>query len=200
MHGVYVYRYCKRSWDNQRYSAKGRWLFFFHYKSLFSSLKEGASVSIDGVCLTIVEKIEVGARFEVMAETVKKTIFEKKHIGDTVNIEPSLRLGDEMGGHVVMGHVDGVGEIVERKEDKDGVAVTIRPPKTLIKYMAPRGSVAINGVSLTIARSNKDKGTFTVFLIEYTLAHTTLGNTQTGDFVNIEADMLAKYVQGLLQT
>lgn len=171
--------------------------FFSIESSLFPPLKEGASVSIDGVCLTIVEKTGDTARFEVMAETVKKTAFEKKKEGDRVNIEPSLRLGDEMGGHVVMGHVDGVGRVIDRQEDADGVALTIEPPEGLMKYMAPRGSVAMNGVSLTIARTNKMA--YTVFLIEYTLAHTTFGSIKKGDILNIEADMLAKYVEGLLE-
>lgn len=166
--------------------------FFSIESSLFAPISEGSSVSIDGVCLTVVDKKGSIARFEIMAETFKKTIFEDKRPGDKVNIEPSLALGDEMGGHVVMGHVDGVGKIVERQQNEDGTALTIRPLKGLMAYMAPRGSVAVDGVSLTIAR--KTETTVTVFLIEYTLAHTTLGGVRTGDSVNIEADMLAKYV------
>lgn len=171
--------------------------YFFSIESpLFLDLAIGGSVSIHGVCLTIVSKDNRGAQFEVMPETLKKTALGQKQEGDGVNIEPSLRMGEEVGGHIVTGHVDGVGTILEYTQEQGDAAMTIEPPYELMKYIAPRGSVAVDGVSLTIARVAEK--TFTVFFVEYTLEHTTFGNAKKGGAVHIETDMLAKYVESLI--
>lgn len=152
---------------------------------------EGSSVLVSGVCLTVSRVREKELAFDIMPETLRKTTLSELKPGDTVNLESSLRVGDELGGHFVYGHVDGVGDILSSEKERDAMRVTIRPPQELLRFLAPRGSVAIDGVSLTIARMDADS--IMVSLVPYTLSHTTLGRLAVGDRVNIECDMLAKY-------
>ena len=166
--------------------------------------KLGSSVSVSGVCLTVSKKEGKKLWFDVMEETVTKTTLAKKRMGDRVNLEPSLRLGDEVGGHFVYGHTDTVGEIKEIITAKAGSrpygGTKLRNSRLLrtgltkkfMKYIAAQGSVTIDGVSLTVARVGKSD--FTVSLVEYTLEHTTLKFLKKGDRVNVECDMIAKYV------
>ncbi len=119
-----------------------------------------------------------------------KTTLGIKKNGDKVNLETSLRVGDELSGHFVYGHVDGVGEVVRVAQEPKQKTITIKPPKKMMRYIAPQGSVAIDGVSLTIAA--RTANTFTVALVAFTLAHTTLGLVKRGDKVNVEADMMMK--------
>jgi len=164
----------------------------------------GSSVSVNGVCLTVAKKRGQNLFFNFMLETRRKTTLGEKKSGDRVNLETSLRLGDEVGGHFVYGHVDGVGMVREifKKNSPPGrgrrggglqVLFTIKPPQALIPYIVPQGAVAIDGVSLTV--SGVEKKTFTVSLVPFTLKHTTLGLLKKGDKVNIEADMMAKYIK-----
>ncbi len=161
-------------------------------KKAIPSIRLGSSVSVAGVCLTVAKKTGRELWFDVMEETLRKTNLGLLQPDDIVNVEPSLRLGDEVGGHFVFGHVDTVGEIVEIKKLRNSQLVTVNLKSQWMKYIVPEGSVAIDGVSLTVARV--DKGNFTVSLVEYTLEHTTLKFLQKGDRVNVECDMLAKYV------
>ena len=156
-------------------------------------VKLGSSVSVDGVCLTVEKKSGTTLQFSVMGETLRKTVLADKVAGDTVNVESSLRVGDEIAGHFVYGHVDGIAEVKKVSSHGDSVLLTIALPKKLQKYVAPQGSIAIDGVSLTVAKLGKQE--CTVSLVDYTLKHTTLGGLKKGDRVNIECDMLAKYVQ-----
>ncbi|MFH1286296.1 MAG: riboflavin synthase [Candidatus Magasanikbacteria bacterium] len=172
---------------------KGDGYFFSIGTSLLEYVAIGSSLAVGGVCLTVCEKEGDVIKFEIMPETLRKTILESKKEGDSVNIEPSLKIGDEVGGHFVYGHVDGVGKVLEIAKDGDGVLVSIEPPKNLMKYIAPQGSIAVDGVSLTIAQVNKDS--FMVSLVSYTLVNTTLGKLEVGGGVNIETDMLAKYLE-----
>lgn len=158
--------------------------------------KKGSSICIGGTCLTVIKKEKNKLFFDVMPETYKKTTLEFKKIGDKVNLEGTLRAGDELGGHFVYGHVDCVGEVVKTEDQGDNRLVTFRPPFDFMKYIAPQGSVAIDGTSLTVASFNKD--TFTVSLIPFTLKNTTLGKLNVGDKVNLEADMMIKYIKKLL--
>jgi riboflavin synthase len=128
-----------------------------------------------------------------MGETLKKTTLGDKNVGDVVNLEASLRLGDEVGGHFVFGHVDATGEIKEIKKLINSYLVSVRVIQKLMKYVVPQGSVTIDGVSLTVARVGKSD--FTVALVDYTLRRTTLKDVQKGDRVNVECDMLAKYIE-----
>lgn len=151
----------------------------------------GSSISVQGVCLTATRISEDLLWFDIMGETKRKTTFQGVEIGRPVNIESSLFLGDEIGGHFVYGHIDGVAAISAVEEKKDQRMITIIPPKELLPFIIPQGSVAIDGVSLTVARREADA--FAVALVPYTIQHTTLGKTRVGDIVNIETDMLAKY-------
>ena len=150
----------------------------------------GDSVAVNGVCLTVVERGEETLAFDVVPETVSRT----RPFGDAVNLEPPLRAGDPFGGHVVQGHVDGVGRI----RDVDDEGIWVDPPAALLRYVVEKGSIAVDGVSLTIAEL--DDAGFRIALIPHTRAVTTLGALAPGDAVNLEVDVLAKYVERLVQT
>jgi riboflavin synthase len=166
------------------------------------SLEEGASVACDGCCLTLVD-IEKAKRkgsvfvVEVSNETLAHTTLGEWQDGQRINLERALALGEELGGHIVTGHVDRRAKIVSRYPDGDSVRVLIEAPVDLAGFIAPKGSIALNGVSLTV---NEVDGTrFGVNIIPYTLTHTTWGDRQPGDLVNLEVDLLARYVARLSQ-
>jgi riboflavin synthase len=157
--------------------------------------KVGDSISVNGVCLTVVSKDNNSSKvtFNVIGETVKRTNLGMIKKGDRVNIEPSLRVGDSIDGHFVLGHVDCMGTIVDKVEEKDQVVMSIRVDnKDIMRYVAEKGSIAVDGVSLTVVSCSND--IFTVALIPHTLDVTTLGIKGKGDRVNIEVDILARYV------
>ena len=161
----------------------------------------GASIMHSGVCLTVVDmgQGERGAWFAVEAvpETLAKTVLGDWNDGARVNLEQSLKLGDELGGHFVFGHVDGVGEIVSIVPEGQSRRITIRPPSELAKYFATKGSAAVNGVSLTVAEALPN-GDFQVAVIPHTWEVTTLADLQPGSRVNLEIDMLARYVARMI--
>lgn len=167
------------------------------HSTIAKRVKIGSSVSVSGMCLTVRKKKNGVLWFDVMPVTIRKTTLGKMQPDDVVNLESSLRIGDEVGGHFVFGHVDGVGTVAVVRRERHALLVTIRPPKALMRFIVPQGSVAIDGVSLTVAR--RAAGMFTVSLIPETLERTTLGNMQHGDRVNIECDMLAKYVGRMIR-
>lgn len=171
--------------------AKGYFL-SIEASGIASAASIGASVNVHGVCLTVFAKKDDTIIFEIMPVTVEKTTLGTKNVGDRVNIESSLRVGDEVGGHFVYGHVDDVGEIVGVVQEGDTALVTVTIPEKLRHFMTPQGSIALDGVSLTIAALHSD--TFTVSFTEYTQKVTTFGSIKKGDRVNIECDMLAKYI------
>ena len=156
----------------------------------------GDSVSISGVCLTVTAAANGSLAFDVVHETLNRTAFGDLAPGTPVNVEPALRAGDPLGGHYVQGHVDGVGRIRRIDPEGDGRRVWIDPPSELERYLVEKGSVAIDGVSLTVAQL--DESGFAVALIPHTLAVTTLGGRAAGDLVNLELDVLAKYVERLV--
>jgi len=153
---------------------------------LARGVRVGTSIAVNGTCLTVTAIRNGKASFDVVPETLQKTNLGELGKGSRVNIERSLKIGDELGGHFVLGHVDGKGTIT--KKDSEGIHV--RVPKRLEKYLVTKGSVALDGVSLTIASVKGDE--IYVALIPHTLKHTTLGFRKKGDKVNIEADYLAK--------
>jgi riboflavin synthase len=157
----------------------------------------GDSIAVNGCCLTVVEITDDALAFEAGPETLAKTTLGKLAVGDQVNLESSLCLGDTLGGHLVSGHVDGVGSVVQRDEDAEWATFWIQVPGELARQMASKGSVAVDGVSLTLVEVQPDR--FSVALIPHTLAVTTLGTRRVGDRVNIETDLLAKYVQRQLE-
>jgi len=157
----------------------------------------GSSVAVNGVCLTVIERSERHLAFDLSEETVRRTSFSRLRTGDPVNLERPLTLATRLGGHLVQGHVDGVGEVTQVDIDAGGGAwVSVRPPEGLRRYLVEKGSVCVDGVSLTVAERH-DEG-FSVALIPHTLAVTTLGTTRVGDPVNLEVDVIARYVEALL--
>jgi riboflavin synthase len=155
----------------------------------------GDSVSINGCCLTVVDGDRRTLAFDAVPETVARSTLGRLEAGAGVNLEPALRAGEALGGHYVQGHVDGVGNVRSVEPEGDGRRVWIDPPAEVLRYCVEKGSIAVDGVSLTIADLD-DEG-FAVALIPHTLAATTLGALQPGDEVNLEADVLAKYVERL---
>ncbi|WP_432253676.1 riboflavin synthase [Streptomyces sp. HNM1019] len=162
--------------------------------------KHGDSIAVNGVCLTVVDITEdaEGTRFgaDVMAETLNRSSLGALDIGSRVNLERPMALGGRLGGHIVQGHVDGTGAIVERKLSERWEIVKISLPAELSRYVVEKGSITVDGISLTVVDAGPDY--FTVSLIPTTLALTTLGVKQAGDPVNLEVDVLAKYVERLL--
>lgn len=157
----------------------------------------GASIACSGACLTVVEKGAGWFAVDVSPETLDRTTLGDWQKGQRINLERSLKLGDELGGHIVSGHVDGVAEIAERRADGEATRFVIRPPAELAHFVASKGSVALDGVSLTVNEVNE--GGFGVCIIPHTLVCTTFGELQPGGRVNIEIDMLARYVSRLLE-
>lgn len=151
-------------------------------------LERGASVAVDGTCLTATDISGDRVAFDVMRETLEKTTLGGLAVGSRVNVERSYRVGDEVGGHIVSGHVTGTAEIVAVDTPENNRAVTFRVPKGWMKYILPKGFVALDGCSLTIVDVDRDAGTFSVWLIPETLALTTFGFKKPGDTVNLEID------------
>ncbi|HEX6700922.1 MAG TPA: riboflavin synthase [Gaiellaceae bacterium] len=156
----------------------------------------GDSVSIDGVCLTAVAVENGSIAFDAVPETLARSALAELAAGDEVNLEPALRAGEPLGGHYVQGHVDGVGRVRSVVAEGGGARLWIDAPPELLRYCVLKGSIAVQGVSLTIAELD-DEG-FAVALVPHTLAETTLGTLAAGAPVNLEADVLAKYVERLL--
>ena len=156
----------------------------------------GDSVSVAGVCLTVVAAEEGRLAFDVVPETLSRTALSRLEPGDRLNIEPSLRVGDPLGGHVVQGHVDAVGRVRSLAPEGDSRRIWVDAPESVVRYCLEKGSIAVDGVSLTVAALDDDG--VEVALIPHTLEVTTLGGLEPGDEVNLEVDVLAKVVERLL--
>jgi riboflavin synthase len=161
-----------------------------------SQLAVGDSVSVDGCCLTATEVADGHFAVTAVPETISRTTLGALAQGDEVNLETATRAGEPLGGHYVQGHVDGVGRVESVEPQEEGSRMRIAPPPELLRYCVEKGSVAVGGVSLTIAALTD--GVFEVALVPHTLEQTTLGGAQPGDTVNIEVDILAKYVEKLV--
>ena len=157
----------------------------------------GSSIAVNGVCLTVVERSEDHLVFDLSEETVRRTGLSRLAEGDAVNLERPLTLSSRLGGHLVQGHVDGVGEITGFEPGPGGASMTVRAPRELGRYLVDKGSVCVDGISLTVAAMDGDA--FSVALIPHTLDVTTLGSARVGDPVNLEVDVIAKYVDALLE-
>ncbi len=164
----------------------------------FDDIAIGDSIATQGCCLTVVALDSKTLSFQAGKETLSRTTLGNLRPGDEVNCERSLALGDRLGGHLVTGHVDGVGTLASRTDEADWSEMVFAAPSGLLRQMASKGSITIDGVSLTVVEVN-DR-TFSVALIPHTLGHTTLGQLRPGDAVNLETDLLAKYVQRQLET
>ncbi|UOA15368.1 MULTISPECIES: riboflavin synthase [Sulfitobacter] len=161
-----------------------------------SGIDMGASIASDGVCLTVVGLGDDWYEVQISAETAAKTNLGQHWAeGRRVNLERALKVGDELGGHIVSGHVDGVAEIIEMKDEGDSTRVTLRAPKELARFIAQKGSVALNGTSLTV--NDVDGCNFGINFIPHTKEVTTWGDARVGDLVNLEIDTLARYVARL---
>jgi riboflavin synthase len=161
----------------------------------------GASIACSGICLTVVERGRTGNRLffavDAAAETLRMTIAGSWRRATRLNLERSLRLGDELGGHLVSGHVDGIAELIGRDDFVDMAGLTLRAPAELCRFIAPKGSVALEGVSLTVNEVKAD--TFSVLIIPHTLRVTTLGDVAPGARLNLEVDQMARYAARLLE-
>ncbi|MCX5202616.1 riboflavin synthase [Streptomyces sp. NBC_00237] len=160
--------------------------------------KHGDSIAVNGVCLTVVDTADGEFTADVMAETLNRSSLGALTVGSRVNLERPMALGGRLGGHLVQGHVDGTGTIVDREPSEHWEIVKVALPDGLARYVVEKGSITVDGVSLTVVDAGDDY--FTISLIPTTLALTTLGIKQAGDPVNLEVDVLAKYVERLLGT
>lgn len=164
--------------------------------ALMNDLHPGDSISVSGACLTAIDPDDTGFGVDVSAETLAHTTLGERAPGDRVNLERALRPTDRLGGHLVSGHVDGVGTVIARERDGESWRFTIRVPDELARYVAPKGSICVDGISLTV---NEVEGSaFGMNIIPHTLAMTTLDETGEGSRVNIEVDLIARYLERLL--
>lgn len=162
-----------------------------------ASIDIGASIACAGVCLTVVQKSADWFAVDVSAESLSRTTLGSWQDGSTINLERSLKVGDELGGHIVSGHVDGVGEVIATRNEGDSLRLDFRAPASLAGFIAEKGSITIDGASLTV--NGVDGAVFGVNLIPHTQQVTTLGKLKVGDRVNLEIDVLARYVARLQQ-
>lgn len=167
----------------------------FEAHKVLEGTKMGDSIAVNGVCLTVVSLENRGFSVDVMPETLRRTNLGRLHYDDRVNLERALVLGGRLGGHLVLGHVDDTGEVLDVSSEETARIIKISAPVGLLPYMVDKGFIAVDGVSLTIV--NVDDSSFVVSLVAYTMENTTLGRKRPGDAVNLEADVIAKYVENL---
>jgi riboflavin synthase len=167
----------------------------FEAQRVVEGTKAGDSIAVNGVCLTVVSLENRGFSVDVMPETLRHTNLGRLHYNDRVNLERALVLGGHLGGHLVLGHVDETGEVLDTSSEEEARIMRISAPPELMSYMVDRGFIAVDGVSLTIVEV--DDSSFVVSLVGYTMDNTTLGRRRAGDIVNLEADIIAKYVENL---
>ncbi len=167
----------------------------FEAHKVLEGTKVGDSIDVNGVCLTVVSLENHGFSVNVMPETLRRTNLGRLHYSDWVNLERALVLGGRLGGHLVLGHVDDKGEVMNVTSEETAHIMNISAPTKLMPYIVEKGFIAVDGVSLTIV--DLDDFSFTVSLVAYTMENTTLGRKRPGDIVNLEADIIAKYVENL---
>lgn len=165
-------------------------------RKVLEGTRIGDSIAVNGVCLTVVSLDHDSFTADVMPETYEKTNLKQSPVGALVNLERTMALGDRFGGHIVQGHVDGTGTILSMERDEIAVWVTVRAPADILRYVVPKGSIAIDGISLTVVDVAEDR--FRVSLIPHTFAVTAMCRRRPGDVVNLETDILAKYVERML--
>lgn len=160
---------------------------------IMDDVKMGDSIATNGICLTVVRFDSAGFDADVMPETMSRTNFDRLSVGSRVNLERAVRVGDRLGGHMVSGHIDGIGEVVGQEKDDNAIWVSISAPGNILKYVIEKGSIAIDGISLTVAYV--DDSIFKVSIIPLTQDDTTLVSKKAGEKVNLECDMTAKYIE-----
>jgi riboflavin synthase len=166
--------------------------------AITKEIKVGDSVAVNGVCLTVTEFDSSGFAVDVMVQTLNLTSTGKLKVSDQVNLELATKSSDRLGGHIVQGHVDGVAEVAAIAQEPKWQRMDIKLPNALMKYVVAQGSITVEGVSLTVGQLDDDADQVTVWLIPETLAKTNLASKQVGDLLNIEVDVLAKYVERLI--
>lgn len=164
---------------------------------LLQQLTNGMSVSVDGICLTVTEFDKKSFSIDFMPETAEKTNIQHLHVGTEVNLELPATASTMLAGHIVQGHVDSMGKINSIEEKGNSLIFTFGIPKSLSKYLIEKGSISVNGISLTVIEAENDY--FTVGIIPHTMEHTMLHNAKIGDYVNLEVDALAKYIEKLIK-
>lgn len=167
----------------------------FEANRVLEGTREGDSMAVNGVCLTVVSLENHGFSVNVMPETLRRTNLGSLSYGDQVNLERALELGGRLGGHLVLGHIDDTGEVVGVTSEETAHIMRIQAPTKIMPYIVDKGFIAVDGVSLTIVDS--DDFSFAISLVSYTGENSTLGNKKPGDIINLEADILAKYVENL---
>ncbi len=167
----------------------------FEARKVLEGTRLGDSIAVSGACLTVIDMGEGFFTIEVMPETLRRTSLGSLRPGDPVNLERALQIGGRLGGHFVQGHVDDTGRIISLLPERDAILMKISAPAPLMRYVVEKGFIAVEGVSLTVV--SRDSGSFTVSLVSYTRQHTNLGSKRTGDPVNLEIDIIAKYVEQL---
>jgi riboflavin synthase len=177
-------------------SKKGNKTFVVKASKILKKKKKGQSIAVNGACVTIVKLTKNSFTFEAIAETLEKTNLGVLKKSDEVNLEPALKIGQELDGHLVQGHIDTKGTVLSFKEENKHIILRIEFPMEMSRFMAFKGSITINGVSLTISHL-QDKS-FGVDLIPHTLKNTNLGKLTKGDKVNLEVDMISKYIERML--
>lgn len=164
--------------------------------TVLEDVKTGDSIAVNGICLTVTRFTSEDFQVDVMPETVKATSLNRLHAGSGVNLERAMQVNDRFGGHFISGHVDGIGAITKKEKEENAVYYNIKAEKNASALLMKKGSIAVDGISLTVFDVQEE--TFTVSLIPHTTAVTTLGNKKMGDIVNLEYDMLGKYVRNIL--
>lgn len=167
-------------------------------RTVLEGTRLGDSIAVDGVCLTVAHLTADEFLVELQPVTVRRSTLGMLQVGDRVNLERALRVGDRFGGHYVQGHVDGIGRVVGQYREGPAVIVRIAAPPDLLRYIVERGSIAVDGASLTVQRRHANE--FEVSLVTYTQEHITLPQKSVGDFVNLEVDIMAKYVEQLVRS
>jgi riboflavin synthase len=162
-----------------------------------ADVNPGDSIAVSGVCLTVIEKSAHGFHADVSGETLKRTVIGKLSVSDAVNLEKALTLETRLGGHLVSGHVDGFGTVTARREDSRSVQFSVQAPDELARYIATKGSICVDGVSLTV--NAVDGAVFELNIVPHTLSETTMQKYQAGQQVNLEVDLVARYLERLLQ-
>lgn len=175
---------------------QGDWTVAVATRHPLTNLAVGASIACSGVCLTVLSSEAQGFTVQVSAETLEKTTARDWRVGTRLNLERALKMGDELGGHLLLGHVDGVGRVIDKRQEGESLRLTYELPDTFARFLAPKGSIALDGVSLTI--NDVEGARFGVNLIPHTQAETTLGACAVGSKVNFEVDMMARYIDRLL--
>ncbi|MEY4480011.1 MAG: hypothetical protein RLZZ267_689 [Bacillota bacterium] len=167
-------------------------------KAIMHDVKLGDSIAVNGVCLTVIAFDSSGFQADVMPETFRSTSLSSLQPGSEVNLERAMAANGRFGGHIVQGHVDGIGEIVSKKTESNAIVYQIRPTRDhLMRYIIPKGSITIDGISLTVGEVRE--GTFTLWIIPHTLDQTILKHRSIGDIVNLECDVLGRYVEHFLR-